>query len=94
MNELVECPKCGWVHFAVDEAYVKNWEKEWQRYYQTWSKERLSAYGVTDATQPTREQYLQCFRCGNKDTQVFFLTKKDIYGHTIQPILWENECEK
>lgn len=87
-NELVECPKCGWVHFSVSEAYVQNWEKEWQHYFETWDKERLEAYGITDAP-PTREGYLRCFNCGSKDIKSFFITNKDVGGHTIQPILWE-----
>jgi predicted nucleic-acid-binding Zn-ribbon protein len=91
MNDiLVECPKCGWVHFAVNEKYVKNWEEEWKHYFDTKPKDWLAAYGITDAP-PTRDQYLQCFRCGNKEISTFFITEKDLNGHTIQPILWESK---
>lgn len=86
----MECNKCGWVHFSVSEEYVKNWEKEWQHYFETWDRETLASYGITDAP-PTRDQYLECFRCGNRDTKNFFPTKKILNGHTIQPILWEEK---
>lgn len=88
MKELIECPKCGWVHFAVSEEYVREWEKEWQALFKIKTKEWLANYGITDAP-PTREEYLKCFRCGNKDTKQFFITKKSLNGHTLNPILWE-----
>jgi uncharacterized C2H2 Zn-finger protein len=83
-NPLVECPKCGWVHFAVTEEYVQKWEKEWQHYFNTSDKETLDS-------PPTREGYLCCFRCGNTDRENFFITKKELNGNTIQPILWEKK---
>jgi uncharacterized C2H2 Zn-finger protein len=92
-RELVECPKCGWVHFSVSEEYVQNWEKEWQHYFNTWSKESLANFGITDSP-PTREQYLYCFNCGNHDRDSFFITKKTLNGHTIQPILWGKKDNK
>ena len=88
MSTLIECPKCGWVHFAVSEEYVRQWEADWKHAVETRPKEWLANYGVTD-TPPSREQYQRCFRCGNRDTNDFFLTNKDVAGRTIQPILWE-----
>jgi len=91
---LLECPKCGWYHFPVTEAYVRQWEEEWQQHFQEWDKETLSHYGITDETgPPTREDYLRCFRCGNPDRGSFYVSSEDLHGHTIQPILLTPEQE-
>ena len=90
---LIECPKCGWCHFGVSEEYVKNWELEWERFWPTLDQEGRDLYGLPDGP-PTRDQYLCCFRCGNKERNTFFISKKNLYGHTIQPILVTPEQEK
>lgn len=38
---FVECPKCGWVHFAVSEAYVKDWEEDWARLWLTYTRKSV-----------------------------------------------------
>mgnify|MGYP006293611433 CR=1 FL=1 len=82
----MECPKCGWVHFAVDEAYVKEWEADWARIWPTLDESGRAAYGLPDGP-PTRDSFLKCFRCGNSDRAAFFVTTKYLNGQTIQPIL-------
>jgi hypothetical protein len=96
---LLECPGCGWCHFPVTEAYVKDWEEDWQRLFEKNDERWLNAYGITKDPNyqpderrlrygpPTREEYLHCFRCGNPDRASFFESKKTLNGHTIQPIL-------
>lgn len=85
MMPLMECPKCGWCHFGVTEAYVRNWEIEWKEFWPTLDESGRDAYGVPNGP-PTRDGYEQCFRCGNKDRSGFFKSTKSLYGHTIQPI--------
>ena len=89
-STLVECPKCGWVHFTVSERYVRNWEKEWAKVWPTLSDSGRAAYGLPDGP-PSRDGYLRCFRCGNSDLGTFFETKKVLQGHTVQPILLEGD---
>lgn len=84
--DLVECPKCGWVHFAVDEEFVVDWEKKWATFWPTLDQSGKEAYGVL-AGPPTRKEYLECFFCGSADRSSFFKSQKDVTGHTIQPIL-------
>lgn len=83
---LLECNKCQWVHFGVSEKYIDHWEKEWAERFKTMTPESRSHFGLTDRP-PTREQYLQCFNCGNKDIDSFKTSNRDVSGRTIQPVL-------
>ncbi len=85
---LVECPKCGWVHFAVTEEYVREWERDWAKFWPTLDEGGRDAYGLPDGP-PERTGFLECFRCGNQTTSSFVPSQKNVDGHTIQPILWE-----
>ena len=94
MSTLLECPKCGWVHFAVSEEYVQKWEAEWAEYARTWPAEQLAHYGLKPNKPPTRDSYLHCFFCGNDEIDKFIpdsprCQKVSNKGHTIQSILWE-----
>lgn len=90
-EKLIECNACGWVHFKVSEGYVQAWEKDWHHCFETWPKERLASHGITDKP-PTRERFLACARCGNKELDKFFESKKSLPGQTIQPILWQKDA--
>lgn len=83
------CNKCGWVHFTVTEQYIREWEAEWKHFFNTWTKQHLAAYGVTDRV-PSNECYYRCFRCGN-DYKDFHDSKPGevLDGSTLQSI-----CER
>jgi uncharacterized C2H2 Zn-finger protein len=85
---LVECPQCGWVHFAVDEDYVKQWEDDWAKFWPTLDEKGREAYGLPDGP-PSRDEFLKCFVCGNRDRSLFYPSSKNMDGHTIQPILMD-----
>ncbi len=93
--DFVECSKCGWVHFAVSEAYVQQWEKDWEAYWPTLDEQGRENFGLPDGP-PTRHGYLHCFRCGASHKQMKRGDSKGISGrgHTIQPILWEGDGDK
>ena len=85
---IVECDKCGWLHFSVTEEYVQAWEKEWRLLFLVMDKEWLAGYGIVNEP-PNRKSYLKCFGCQKKSN--FFISKKDVTGRTLQPILWEKK---
>lgn len=88
-NNLLECPQCGWVHVGVSEVFVKGWEEDWKRFWPTLNQEGREAFNLSDGP-PTREGYLKCFNCGNRELSSFFPTNKNLDGYTIQPILIED----
>ncbi len=85
-NNLLECPNCGWVHFGVSKEYVAKWQQDWNEYWPTLTQIGRDAFGLPDGP-PNDSQYHECALCGNKELEKFFETKKDLYGHTIGPIL-------
>ena len=89
MSSLVECNKCGWVHFTQTAKDVEEWHQGWLKFWPTLDDEGKAAYGLLDGP-PSKDSYYHCFRCGG-DYRDFKDTQKDMYGHTIQPILDRNE---
>lgn len=85
-EHLLECNKCGWVYFGVSKEYVKEWQDGWNKYWPTLDQGGRDAFGLPDGP-PDDSEYHACGRCGNKELEKFFATKKDLYGHTIGPIL-------
>jgi predicted nucleic-acid-binding Zn-ribbon protein len=85
--KLLECPKCGWVHFGISQKDVDQWLKDWQDRWPTMTIEDRKAYGLTDGPPTIEQEYMKCFRCGNQKIEEFFESKKDLFGHTIQPVL-------
>lgn len=84
---LLECPKCGWCHFGVSQEYVDKWEKDWIVFFNSLNEEQRSNYGLKDSPPKADEEFGRCFKCGNKDVDLFFESNKNLFGHTIQPIL-------
>lgn len=86
---LMQCPKCGWCHFGVTEAYVRDWEATWA----TLDESGRECYGLPDGPPKRADSYEKCFRCGNADRGSFFKSTKNLFGHTINPILLTREQE-
>jgi hypothetical protein len=91
MDDLVTCLKCGWVHFAVDTAYVDKWEADWKIFWATLDEHGREMYGCKDAP-PTREGYYECFSCsGSYKNFRDALPGDSPDGCSIQPILTRHE---
>jgi hypothetical protein len=56
----VNCPKCGWLHFAMREAEARETVRSFNEYYDRLTQDEKASY----AGQATFEAYLRCFNCG------------------------------
>jgi len=85
--KLVECKHCGWVHFPVSRTYAEDQVAQFNAYYDTLSKKKQQEnYGGRGASIAS---YEHCFSCNKPADMV--LTKRHMMGHTIQPIIWNEE---
>jgi hypothetical protein len=89
MDDLVQCKKCGWVHFPVTASYVRQWLKDWVAHWPTLDAAGKAAYCLPDAPPDCRD-YLCCNRCGGSYKDMEPATKT-LHGSTIGPILAPDE---
>lgn len=89
---LVECTRCGYIHFEVSKAYVRDWEIQWLRYFNEMDTEWLSLYGVT-IEPPSSDEYLFCFKCRSSYKHFKPANEQNVpRGITINGILNRNEA--
>ena len=89
MEKMVQCAKCGWVHFSVSADYVRKWLQDWIEYWPKLTDQDRANYGLYDGP-PNTHSYLHCFNCHGSYKDMMPATKT-VEGSTIQPILAKDE---
>lgn len=82
---LLECSKCGWIHYAVARKEAERQVKEFNKYYHTLSKQKQrDFYGDSESH---ISSYEYCFFCSAHYKDIKNEPSKSIAGSTVQPII-------
>lgn len=85
-RDLVQCVHCGWVHFPVSLPYASEEVRLFNEYFDALPREKqIELYGGTGSS---LSSYENCFGCGKPADMSYEITR-DVFGKTIQPIIWE-----
>lgn len=90
VHNLRICKECKWVAFAVSRKYAEKEVKQFNKYYDSLTKEQQESY--YGSKKSSIRQYERCFFCGgcfHNFRQYSIRRDKDISGRTLQPIIWE-----
>lgn len=85
-QKLLKCGKCGWVHFEVSRTYAEEQVAEFNKYFDSLSKEKQESY--YNGNKSSIESYEKCFRCNTSHEQAVDAQDGDCpMGSTIQPMI-------
>lgn len=82
----VACLKCGWISFAVSQAFADEQNKKWREFWDQMKPEDREKFYDNEYS----EHSYTCMVCGG--TSFRLATEEElakIYGCTISPVVWE-----